>query len=197
MNVFQQQVWWYAHQVPLMAAAGVHWVRPWLKWENTWSMQEPEPGVLDTRALDAALRRMELHGQRYEYILFGAPHWVAGGQRAGVPPENKLDLWGQWVERVVGRYRGRIGHYEVWNEPDLMWPDDTRASGEHYLAMLRATWDAAKRADPDCVIHGGQRGPPQSGRVYGCGDHPSLYAHRRPLRPTGPPQGRPGPVRDV
>ncbi|HCU36012.1 MAG TPA: hypothetical protein DGT21_11365 [Armatimonadetes bacterium] len=154
MNVFQQQVWWYAHQVPLMAAAGVHWVRPWLKWENTWSMQEPEPGEFDTRALDAALRRMELHGQRYEYILFGAPHWVAGGQRAGVPPENKLDLWGQWVERVVGRYRGRIGHYEVWNEPDLMWPDDTRASGEHYLAMLRATWDAAKRADPDCVIHG-------------------------------------------
>lgn len=154
MNVFQQQVWWYAYQVPLMADAGVHWVRPWLKWENAWSMQEPEPGVLDTRALDAALRRMEAHNQRYEYILFGAPHSVAGGQRAGVPPEDKLDLWAQWVERVVGRYRGRIRHYEVWNEPDLMWPDDTRASGEHYLAMLRATADAARRADPDCVIHG-------------------------------------------
>ncbi len=154
INVFQQQIWWYAYQVPLMAKAGVHWLRPWLAWENTWRTQEPEPGQWDTRALDAALRRMEAHGQRYECMLFSAPNWVAGSARSGVPPAERMDEWAEYVERLVRQYKGRLTHYEVWNEPDLMWPAETRLAGEHYLAMLKATWEAAKRADPDCVIDG-------------------------------------------
>jgi hypothetical protein len=154
INLFQQQVWWYAYQVPLMAKAGVHWLRPWLAWENTWRMQEPKPGEWDTRALDAALRRMEAHGLRYEYILFAAPDWVASPGRSSVPPVEKMDEWSAWVEKLVSRYKGRIRDWEVWNEPDLMWPEDTRHSGGHYLAMLEATWEAAKRADPSCSVQG-------------------------------------------
>jgi hypothetical protein len=154
INVFQQQIWWYAYQVPLMAKAGVHWVRPWLAWENTWRMQEPQQGAWDTRALDAALRRMDAHGQRYEDILFGAPDWVTGGGQSGVPPIDKMAEWGAYVERLASQYSGRIAHYEVWNEPDLMWPEETRHGGEHYLAMLKATYRAAKRADPGCTIDG-------------------------------------------
>ncbi len=39
INLFQQQIWWYAHQAPMMAQAGVHWIRPWLAWET------PEPST--------------------------------------------------------------------------------------------------------------------------------------------------------
>ncbi|MBI2297409.1 MAG: hypothetical protein HYU66_00405 [Armatimonadetes bacterium] len=154
INLFQQQVWWYAWQAPLMARAGVHWIRPWLAWENTWRTQEPEPGKWDTRALDAALRRMERFGLRYQDILFAAPTWVAGNAACGAPPMDKLDQWSAYVERLVKQYRGRIRYWEVWNEPDLMWPEETRHNAEHYAAMLRATYDAAKRADPDCVLLG-------------------------------------------
>ncbi len=154
INVFQQHTWWYTYQVPLLAKAGVRWIRPWLCWENTWHRQESEPGKWNTHNLDAALRRMEKYSQRYEYLLFRAPEWIAGSTGAGVPPVTKMDQWAEYVARLVSRYRGRIRHYEVWNEPDLMWPEDTRGSGEHYLEMLKATWEAAKRADPDCVIDG-------------------------------------------
>lgn len=153
VNIFQQQVWWYAYQTPLMATAGVHWMRPWLSWENTWHVQEGVQGEWDTRALDAALRRMEAHGQRYEYIIFSAPEWIAGpGSR--VPPVEKMDQWAAYVGRLVSRYKGRITHWEVWNEPDLMWPEETRGAGQHYFAMLKATWEAAKAADPNCIIDG-------------------------------------------
>ncbi|MBM3499928.1 MAG: hypothetical protein FJX74_14805 [Armatimonadetes bacterium] len=154
MNLFQQQVWWYAYQVPLMARAGVHWLRPWLAWENTWRTQEPRPGEWDPRALDAALRRMEAHGLRYEYILFAAPDWVADPGRSSVPPVERMDQWAAWVEKLVTRYRDRVKVWEVWNEPDLMWPEDSRHSGEHYLAMLKATYAAARRADPGCTVQG-------------------------------------------
>ena len=154
INIFQQQIWWYAYQVPLMAKAGVHWIRPWLAWENTWNTQEPEQGNWDTRALDAALRRMDAYGQRYQLILFGTPSWMSAGRGWRAPSVDKMDAWSAYVERLVSQYRGRIRCYEVWNEPDLMWPEETRASGEHYVAMLKATYAAAKRADPECVVLG-------------------------------------------
>ncbi len=154
INLFQQQIWSYAYQTPLMARAGVHWIRPWLAWENVWNVQEPEPGRWDTRALDAALRRMAAYGQRYQLILWGAPSWVSGSEGFGVPPVEKLDAWSAYVEKLVRQYRGRVRYYEVWNEPDGMWPEKTRAAGEHYVALLKATYAAAKRADPDCVVLG-------------------------------------------
>lgn len=152
INLFQQQIWWYAYQAPLMANAGVHWIRPWLAWENAWSTQEPKEGECDTRALDSSLRRMEALGQRYQAILWSAPSWLTGGTACGVPPEATMDAWAAYVEKLVARYRGRIRYWEVWNEPDLMWPEETRHSGAHYRAMLEATYAAAKRADPECVV---------------------------------------------
>jgi len=137
-----------------MAQAGVHWIRPWLAWENTWNTQEPAPGQWETRPLDAALRRMEQYGQRYAIILFHAPAWATGTSSWTAPPLDKMDQWSAYVERLVTQYRGRIRHYEAWNEPDLMWPEETRHSGEHYRAMLQATWEAARRADPNCLILG-------------------------------------------
>ena len=148
INIFQQQIWWYAFQIPLMARAGVHWIRPWLWWENTWRVQEPKPGRWDFRALDAALRRMELHGMRYQNMFYAAPKWVSESR---VPPATKagLNVWSRYIRKVVARYRGRIRYHEVWNEP----PNDG-VNAKHYLAMLKAAWRAAKDADPNCKIFG-------------------------------------------
>ncbi|MHB1462534.1 MAG: hypothetical protein ACYC1M_14700 [Armatimonadota bacterium] len=154
INIFQQQIWWYAFQIPMMAAAGVHWIRPWLAWENIWSNQQPQPDKWDTRALDAALRRMDRYEMRYQNILIQSPYWVAGDAPWGVPPMNRMKEWGEYVHRLVTQYKGRIRHYEVWNEPDgIMWTSEENSS-EHYLAMLRTTWFAAKKADPKCTILG-------------------------------------------
>ncbi len=168
INLFQQQVWWYAYQVPLMAQAGVHWIRPWLAWENTWSLQQPTPQQWETRPLDAALRRMERYGQRYAIILWGAPSWALGSIGGPAPGPDKMNLWAEYVRRLVKQYRGRselrptrtrlassagcIPAYEIWNEPDGMWPEPTRHQGEHYMALLKAAWREARQADPGCNI---------------------------------------------
>ncbi len=153
INIFQQQIWWYAYQAPLMAKAGVRWIRPWLTWENAWSMQEPAEGKWDKRALDAALRRMDALGQRYQAILFWSPKWLAQGRRFGTPPPDRIETWGAYVGRVAAAYKGRIPCWEVWNEPDGMWADSDDSAAE-YFQMLKASYTAAKRADPACQVLG-------------------------------------------
>jgi hypothetical protein len=153
INIFQQQIWWYAFQVPMMAAAGVHWIRPWLAWENTWNSQQPQPDKWDTRPLDAALRRMDRYGMRYQDILFQAPKWIAGDAWPGVPPMTRMKEWGEYVQRLATQYKGRIPCYEVWNEPDGMWTSEDNAP-EHYIALLKTAWNSAKKADPQCKILG-------------------------------------------
>ena len=154
INIFQQQIWWYAYQVPLLSQAGVHWVRPWLAWENTWATQQPTPDQWDTRALHAAVRRMEAHDLRYQSILFAAPQWAAERPGWSAPPVERMDVWAEYVRCLVTEFRGHIRYWEVWNEPDLMWPEATRHSGEHYVTLLKAAYEAAKTADPDCVVLG-------------------------------------------
>ncbi|MHB1460847.1 MAG: hypothetical protein ACYC1M_06170 [Armatimonadota bacterium] len=153
INLFQQQIWWYAFQAPMMAAAGVRWIRPWLAWENTWNTQQPQPDQWDTRALDASVRRMERFGMRYQDILFQAPKWVSSDIGWGVPPPDRMKEWGEYVYRLVSRYKGKIRDYEVWNEPDGMWTSEPN-SAEHYMELLKTTWAAAKKADPHCTIYG-------------------------------------------
>lgn len=154
VNLFQQQVWWYAHQAPLLAKAGVHWIRPWLAWENTWSFQQPTAEAWEMRPLDASLRRMDRFGMRYQSILFGAPSWLTGSRDWTAPPPERIPQWEAYVTRLVTRYKGRIPAYEMWNEPDLMWQEATRHSGEHYLSLLRSGYRAAKKADPKCLVLG-------------------------------------------
>jgi hypothetical protein len=153
INVFQHQLWWYAFQPPLLQAMGAKWVRPWLAWENTWRMQEPDPGRYDFTHLDNAVNRLARYGMAYENILFSSPERVGGsGLLHTPPPAEHLPLWEAWVAAVAAHFRGRIQHYEVWNEPDWMWPGKGGEHAAEYLPLLETARHAAKTTDPDCLI---------------------------------------------
>jgi hypothetical protein len=48
----------------------------------------------------------------------------------------------------VGHYKGKVDHWEVMNEPNWEFVP------EEYLELLKVTYEAAKRANPACVIVG-------------------------------------------
>jgi hypothetical protein len=154
INVFQHQFWWHALQAPLLHSMGAKWVRPWLAWENTWRMQEPEPGRYDFTHLDNAITRLERLGMAYENILFASPERVGGsGLLQTPPPPDKLHLWEDWVRALALRFRGRIRHYEVWNEPDMMWPGTAGEHADAYVQLLETTRRVLLETDPDAVVH--------------------------------------------
>ena len=60
-------------------------------------------------------------------------------------PANDLAGWRAYVTDQVTRYKGRVRHWEVWNEPPNFTADTSPAS---YARVVAAAYDAAKAVDP-------------------------------------------------
>ena len=68
------------------------------------------------------------------------------------PPDNYAD-YGDYVAAVVGRYRGNVRFFQIWNEPNLghewNWADSNPAD---FVELLRIGFTRAKAANPTAVI---------------------------------------------
>jgi len=127
-----------------------------------WFMVEPEKGKFVWH--DAEIDAMRARGLRVLGVFCRTPKW-AGRDPGGEPvdpmawPPRDWDEFGNYVYRTVEHYRGRIEHWEVWNEP---WGRGFWAgTPEEYAKLLEVAYTQAKRADPDCVIVGGCLWPPR------------------------------------
>jgi hypothetical protein len=74
-----------------------------------------------------------------------------------LPYDDAGNLWANFVRMMVTRYKGRIRHWIIWNEPDLQHGDDLglvwAGSVEDYYQLLKVAYLAAKEVDPACKIH--------------------------------------------
>lgn len=61
----------------------------------------------------------------------------------------KIDVWKDYIRTVVSRYKDDIQTWEILNEPNC-W-----ATADEYFVYLKAAYEAAKEADPNCIIVGG------------------------------------------
>lgn len=59
-----------------------------------------------------------------------------------------IAAWKRYVGGVVAHFKGRITHFEIHNEPNLS------MSAAEYTPYLKAAYEAAKAANPDCRIVG-------------------------------------------
>lgn len=151
MNIFQQQMWYYSYQLPLFAQAGVRWIRPWLAWENTWKMQEPQKGIFDTSRLDATLRRLKQYNQKYVYLLYGfSPLMNLPSPDRSPVNDAQMKLWCDYVKRIA-THCGDVADWEVWNEPDLL-ANNTEFTAKFYKRLLLDTAKAIREARPEARV---------------------------------------------
>ena len=85
------------------------------------------------------------------------PMWARADQAHNGPPDNLKDF-GDFVYAFVSRYKtgspqGRVQAIEIWNEPNLAreWGNKPPNPRE-YVALLKAGYEAAKRADPSVTV---------------------------------------------
>lgn len=68
------------------------------------------------------------------------------------PPDDFRD-YSAFVSRVVGRYRGQVRFFQLWNEPNLKnewnWQEP---DPEAFTQLLRFGYTAAKTANPEAVV---------------------------------------------
>jgi len=120
---------------------GIHWSRDHdASTLGHWDVREPEEGrfVWADEEVDRALA----HGISILPVLEKVPTWQ--GETRWTYPRS-LEAWRRFVQRMVEHYRGRITHWDIWNEG---WG----VTGEQYGQLVKAAKEAARAVDPNARI---------------------------------------------
>lgn len=122
-------------------AAGVKWSRE----EMMWAAIEPERGKFDWSRYDAVVDTAISHGTSVYGLI---DYW--SGWTKPYTPEGIAD-YVNYCKALVGRYKGKIKHWEIWNEPNIFfWPGPK----EVYPQLLKAAYKAIKEVDPEAQVLG-------------------------------------------
>lgn len=130
-----------------------------------WAYVENEVGQYDWYHPDRIIRHAENQGLRVIARLGLVPPWVNADEDERVASLNLLreEDFGQFARFVgafVERYRGRVDHIIIWNEPNLNFEWGNRpADPDAYTELLRLSYLAAKAANPDVVVMNGALAP--------------------------------------
>ncbi len=133
-----------------------------------WSDVEPEEGKWYFDYVDHQVK--EAHNRRLAKFAYmgltpdwalppDAPKGVPGIGYRFPPPDDRKEQFITYCKKVAGRYKGRIKHYQFWNEPNgCSWVNDGCANGhvqDLYTKWLKIWYTAMKEVDPDCVLGAG------------------------------------------
>lgn len=146
----------------MVAEAGFKWIRQEFPWEDIeihgkgdFEDRRHEPHQSAWEKYDQIV---DLAGQYDVQImarLSNPPAWTrAAGNEVGAfaPPDDITD-YGDFVEAVARRYKGRITVYQIWNEPNI-YPEwgSYPINAEEYVALLKEGYTRIKSVDPDAVV---------------------------------------------
>jgi hypothetical protein len=151
--------------VQMIADAGFHWLRQEFPWEDIeihgkgdFQDRRHEPHRSAWEKYDHIVDLAEQYDLQIIARLSNPPAWsrAQGDERGTQAPPDDLEDYSDFVEAVVRRYKGRIHHYQIWNEPNI-YPEwgDRPVDPEGYVELLRVGYQRVKAACPDCVVISG------------------------------------------
>ena len=150
--------WRKQKTLELAARAGIGWIKqhfPWEDIEQTGRGQFVDPfwKVPTWAKYDEIVELAEAAKLRVIARVDRTPAWARRPGSTPTTPPVDMDLYGDFIKAVVRRYRGKISHYQIWNEPNLSaeWGGMHPNAGE-YVELLKTAHAAASEADPEVVI---------------------------------------------
>jgi hypothetical protein len=173
MNTFlQQEVLPEVREqsMQMLQAAGVRFIRQQFPWEDIeihgksdFVDRRNDPAGIDAWAkYDHIVDLAEQYDVEIIARLDNPPAWtrvMTDTIGTHAPPDNFED-YGDFVEAVVDRYRGKITYFQLWNEPNI-YPEwgERLVDAEAYTDLLCTGYRRAKAANPDSVILAGALSP--------------------------------------
>ena len=152
------ETWKRRHTLEMVRDAGIRWIKQHAPWAD---IEIPERG----QYFDAAARRSTW--DKYDEIvdlaeeagvdiiarIDRAPAWArVNRDHPTTPPTNYVD-YGRFLAAFAERYRGRVRHYQIWNEPNLAheW-GGSPPQPDAYARLLRVASRAIKSVDDANVV---------------------------------------------
>ena len=157
--------------VKLLSVMGCRLVRDWdgdagLSFD--WRRIEPANGSFDFSIPDRTISLAAKYGIEIIPVVGGRigcksdghlPEWLRPDcvKRSVTPYNNRpqttpefppVDAWRKYVHAIGERYKGKLSHYEIVNEPNADY------FPKEYLLLLKAAYEELKAVDPNCKIIG-------------------------------------------
>ena len=146
----------------MVSEAGFRWIRQEFPWEDIeihgkgdFEDRRTQPTQSAWKKYDNIVDLAEKYNVQIMARLSNPPAWTrAEGNAVGAfaPPDNVKD-YGDFVEAVAQRYKGRIHVYQIWNEPNI-YPEwgEYPISAAEYVKLLKEGYTRIKAVDPDAVV---------------------------------------------
>ena len=150
--------WRKQKTLEMAARAGLGWIKQHFPWEDIESLDKgqflnPTWKHPTWDKYDEIVDLADENGLKIIARVDRTPAWARPEDSTPTEPPADLDDFGDFVTAIVRRYRGRVRHFQIWNEPNLAaeWggkpPDAT-----HYVKLLETAFSAAVGVDPETVI---------------------------------------------
>lgn len=131
-------------------------------WDNFtyWRDVHVAPSTFDFARTDHVIEQARTAGVRNITFTLGmTPTWAASSINTlhapwlnpgcNTPPAD-LGQWDEFVRQMVTRYKGRVGSWQVWNEPQLRW--FWTGSWDTLAEMTRRARSITRSIDPNAKV---------------------------------------------
>jgi hypothetical protein len=133
---------------------------PWVRIDVNWLEVERAEGTFAWAEMDRMVDTARAHGALVFATLAYTPGWATdGGERLGVP--YTVDHYRRFVAATVERYRDRVKHWGLWNEPEQGGRFWSGTPEQFVDFILRPGFEAVRATDPEGLVLGPDSGSPE------------------------------------
>jgi len=125
----------------------------WILTTFYWIRIEKAEGEWNFDHYDKYVDTANAAGKKVIGILAYDVPWIHkdGKARDYIPPD-KVHLYLNYVQQTAAHFKGRVGAWCIWNEPNfLFW----KGSRNEFLSLARQAADAVREVDSDVILLGG------------------------------------------
>ncbi len=139
---------------------------PFKGWRNTyadWSILEPNKGEWHFENLDSDIALAQQHEVEVMLNLKSTPTWASARPTepgcceplpwtspGNIAEARNIEDWRNYIRTVATRYKGRVHHYELWNEPNV--PRFYSGTVEQLVQLNRVAYQVLKQVDPSITV---------------------------------------------
>lgn len=133
-----------------MQAMGVNTVRIGIPWAGI----NPVPGYYDWSQSDYLINAADARGMGVLAVITTTPGYAQNGSGIYSEPTS-AKAFGEFAGLAAERYAGKVGAYEIWNEPNAAAFYGPVPDPAGYTELLKAAYPTIKAADPSATVVGG------------------------------------------
>jgi hypothetical protein len=147
----------------------------WRSFQAIWERLEPQQGKWHFEILDKEVELATKHHIQLMLVIMTSPRWASArpnekprrspSSTPGTSAESAdLAAWSNYIRTLVSRYKGRVKHYELWNEANIK--NYYSGTPEMLVTLCREAYRIIKEIDPSATVISPSMHPQQNGIGY-------------------------------